>query len=62
MTEKTKDRINDLEQPRREIVKFLRKKGWSIALVGDMKITGNMDNMGTGKYWFIMEFLGGRKK
>jgi hypothetical protein len=55
------DRINELEQPRKEIFKFLKKKGWNVVLVGKTAVVENQNNRGEGKYWFIMEFLGAKK-
>lgn len=53
--------INELEQPRRAIVKMLKKEGWTILLAGNTGVVNNPNNTLKNNYWFIFEFVGGRK-
>jgi hypothetical protein len=55
------DLINELEEPRKAIVKFLKKHGWKIFLVGDTGVVRNPNNPLKYNYWFTMSFVGGKK-
>jgi len=56
------DEIENLDEPRRSIAKFLKKNGWNVVLVGKTGVVKNPHKewKGYGKYayWFVMEFMG----
>jgi len=51
---------NQLEQPKKSIVEFLKKEGWIVIAVNGTRVMKNPNN-GWGEYWFVMEFLGCKK-
>jgi hypothetical protein len=54
-----KSRVDQLEQPRKSIVKFLEKKGWKVFLVGNTGVVKNPNReWRKHMYWFVMEFIG----
>ena len=52
-----KEKIELLESPRKEIVEFLKERGWKIVLVGTHGIKRRGRN-NKYKYEFVMEFIG----
>ena len=59
----TTDKRNASDSPRKEIVRFLRAKGWDIVVAGEQKIVQNPDTPDrVFNYWYVFSFIGKKVK
>ena len=54
----SKDRLDELESPRKEIVEFLEEKGWNVMIAGKHGVREKHGLRKKKKHEFVFEFTG----